>query len=491
VYYTKNMLENQFFSFIKKPIFILALILVVFFLKGVFLTALFPIFTGQDEARHYNSIQYINEPENKTWETTKRTHIEKKETFNDYNFSEEIIKTGRVADFDVFRHELFNTVNFSDSYDGKNEADINSKPWRPYNFYDPPDTAGNSLYHVLGVQIEKIFSRSDIFVRFFSIRIFSVLLGTLAILLAYLIAKNIGLKEKYSLILTAIIAFQPKYAMYSAIINYDVLLIPLFFLFTLGAVLSLKNGLNWKNFLIMVVAVFAGLFTKGTAIVMLGMFIFLIACHIYKKIKEQKKKISVKFILLPIISILVIMFFSSYNFLELIPYKKSLSETLVSLGQYLSESLTLGRFGLSSRTYWGSLGWFDNLVENNFTDIVWLIEIIAGAGIIYFLFSKKKFTFLPEKKYVIFLLAMIVSLQLGVRIADWKIFMRTGGLDLGTPGRYFLPNLASHIILLFVGLGALLRKERYFKNALILGLILTFSFSMYLTFNVILPRYYL
>jgi len=36
----------------------------------------------------------------------------------------------------------------------------------------------------------------------------------------------------------------------------------------------------------------------------------------------------------------------------------------------------------------------------------------------------------------------------------------------------------------------LFRKENYFKNSLLTGLILMFSFSLYLIFNVVLPRYY-
>jgi len=71
------------------------------------------------------------------------------------------------------------------------------------------------------------------------------------------------------------------------------------------------------------------------------------------------------------------------------------------------------------------------------------------------------------------------------------VFMSTHALDLGTPGRYFLPTLASHVILVFAGLGMLLGKRRYFKNTLIGGIILMFFFSLYLTFDVILPRFYL
>ena len=173
------------------------------------------------------------------------------------------------------------------------------------------------------------------------------------------------------------------------------------------------------------------------------------------------------------------------------PFKHNLPETFRSLGAYLSESLTMGRFALSSRTYWGSLGWFSNAIDQNFTNFVWTIQTISVVGIILFLFSKKKLDFLPEKKYVVFLVGMIIALQFGIRMADWKVFMGAGELELGTPGRYFLPNLVSHIALVFVGLGYLLQKENRFKNALLVGLIAMLSFSMYLTFNIILPRYYL
>ena len=57
-------------TFYKNPTFVLILILGVFFLKGVFLATIFPIFGGQDESRHYNTIQYLAEPAEKTWEHT-------------------------------------------------------------------------------------------------------------------------------------------------------------------------------------------------------------------------------------------------------------------------------------------------------------------------------------------------------------------------------------------------------------------------------------
>ena len=182
---------------------------------------------------------------------------------------------------------------------------------------------------------------------------------------------------------------------------------------------------------------------------------------------------------------------TKYSIQKLIPFKGSASTTFASLGDYLEKSLTPGRLALSSRTYWGALGWNDDVITGHFTDMLWIVQEIAAIGLILFLFTAKKPDFLPEKKFVVFLTAMIVALQLGIRTADWNVFAHTGALDLGTPGRYFLPNLATHIILVFIGLGMLLGTRERFKNILIGGVILMCFFSMFLTFSTILPRFYL
>lgn len=471
--------------------FLISLLLTAFFLKGVFLATLFPIFTGQDEARHYNSVQFINEPTNKEWGKNDKKAEVNRDTFSDYNFSEEILNTGTAAGIDDIRSGLSNTTDFSDTSEGKNEREILERKWRPYNLFEHPDVVRGSLYHTLTAKIEAALAEENILVRFYSIRIFSVLLGTLTVLFAFLIARTLEFDRLTSTLFAALVAFQPKFSMYTTNINYDALLIPLFFLFTWGGVLSLRDGPNWKNISLMIFATAIGIFTKGTAVTLFVVFLGLIGFHLFKKAKNPKK--------LLISSILFIGFFlianslleTRYSLSELLPFKGSAVETISSLCDYLEKSLTPGRFALSSRTYWGSLGWNDDFIVNNLTDILWPIQTIAVIGLILFLFTRKKPDFLPEKKLVAFLIMMIMALQLGIRLADWNVFMSTGSIDLGTPGRYFLPNLATHLILVFVGLGMLLGTREFFKNTLLGGVILMFFFSLYLTFGTILPRFYL
>ena len=336
------MKNFRFGDFYKDPRMILALILVVFFLKGVFLATLQPIFTGQDEARHYDTVQYLAEPIGAVAEAEKiqKNNYDKardKDDFDTYNFSEEIQKTAEATDTDILRGEIYNTIRFSDSSEGINETAITAKAWRPYNYYSDPDIAGTtSLYHKTASQIEKLFSDQDILMRFYLIRIFSVILGTFAVFLCYQIARTIGFSTKVSLILTAILAFQPKFSLYFTNINYDVFLIPSFFLFTYAGVLTLKNGLNWKTLSLLLLSILIATETKGTGYILVIVFLSLIAYFLYEKVKLQDKKIRYAIYGLCFIASLAIVSFLFNHFFQI--------KNLSSISDYLSKTITWNKF---------------------------------------------------------------------------------------------------------------------------------------------------
>jgi hypothetical protein len=490
-------------SFLKDPKIILALILSVFFLKGVFLTTIQPIFGGQDEARHYNTVQYLAEPKDavsKTEKIQKKNDWDtrEKDDFKTYNFSEEIQKTAGATNTDVLRGDSFNTIIFSDSFDGKNESEINAKTWKPYNYYSEPDIAGvgDSLYHKTASQIERFFANQNILVRFYLIRIFSVFLGTLAVFFCYLTAKTIGFSTKASLILTTVLSFQPKFSLYFTNINYDVLLIPMFFLFTYAGALALKKGLDWKNFALLLGSMTVAILTKPTGYILAVIFITLITYLLYEKVKLQNKRFRYSIYGACLFAFLFVAYYLYSHFLV---SNASLGKTIGSIIDYISRNITFGKFIMPSDTYWGTLSWVNSWTLANVTNLIFVIETIAIIGLAILLFSKKFSqnypAFLPTRKYILFLIGMIVALQLGIRTADWNVFSQIGGMkmSLGTPGRYFLPNLSAHIILIFTGLGAILayfKKDQYFETVLLASLILMFSLTTYLTFDAIILRFY-
>lgn len=505
------MINERFFSFIKSQKIILTLILCTFFLKGVFLVVIQPIFTGQDEARHYDTVQYFAEPPGAvaTNEIIKKRNydaLRDKDDFNTYNFSEEIQKTAQATNTDIIRADMFNTLIFSGSLYGKNESEIDSKTWRPYNYYSEPDIAStSSLYHKIASHIEKSLVDQTILTRFYTIRIFSVLLGTIALFFCYLTARTIGFSSYVSLILTALISFQPKFSLYFTNINYDVLLIPMFFLFTYAGVRTLKHGLTWKNIALLLLAMTLAIQTKATGYILVVIFATLITFLLYKKVEQQTKYF--RYSVYGICS-LVALFIMQYLYSHFLVSDLSLVQRIESLFSYLSKTITFGKFIMPSDTYWGILGWTNNAFLWTVPWGILLLELLAIIGISLLFFSKAFSqsypSFLPAKKYILFLIGMIVALQLGVRIADWSAFSRLGSMtmSLGTPGRYFLPNFSAHILLMATGLGALLawvvstrgglvqNREKYFETVLLGLLILMFSLMMYLTFNALILRFY-
>jgi len=87
---------RSLFSFFQKPQFILILILAVFLFKGVFLATVYPIFTGQDEARHYNNIQYISSPHVQAFQKIKRQVKGKKKILTAITFLKKLSKPEKL-----------------------------------------------------------------------------------------------------------------------------------------------------------------------------------------------------------------------------------------------------------------------------------------------------------------------------------------------------------------------------------------------------------
>ncbi len=470
------------------PSLLLGLILAAFFLKEVFLADIFPMFTGQDEARHYNTVQYLAYPH---VIMEKPTAEQNKDLLETYNFSTEIKNTIVAAGLDANRDNAFDKMNFApDSFIGQNENEINGRIWAPVNQINPPDIAGTtSLYHKLAAFIEKALAGQSILIRFYAARIFSILLGTLALFFFYLIIKNCGFVDKTALAMTTLISFQPRFSIYYVSVNYDALLILAFAVFAWAGTLLLKNGASWKNLSLLAASALLGYFDKGTGIVLIVIFIFIMAWLFWQRFSAKGKNFQyLSLAVFALAAALILYAFGSY--LPLNGGQDPLG-ILGSLWQYFSKTLTLGRLSLTSRTYWGSLGWTDSALLDYAVNFIWLIEAAALGGLLWFLFSKNPPKHLPQKKYILFALTMVVALQLGIRLADWKYVAGTGKIALGAPGRYFIPNLVSHIILVFTGLGMLLRKKEYLEDALVLGAVLMFSFSAYLIFNVIIFRFYL
>lgn len=480
------MAFRQIFLSLKKSKLLL-LLLAVFFVKQLFMVAVFPMFQGPDEPVHYATIQDAANPISQA----RYKELLREKGNNIPKYSQEATNTYNLVESEKIFFHPDSTQIFASGVNGSNEKEIKNNHLEK--------TRGKNLvssfpgYYLIPTLIEKTLSGNDIFTRFFGVRIFSAILGLLIILLSYLSVRKIGFNEKISLLFSSIIAFQPMFSQTSAIINYDIMLIFSFSLFIYGAIWSLKDNINWKNTFVVIFAISIGMLTKAPAVVLSLAFYILIAYFIKKRFEIDNKKFFIYFGIATIFTaiLLILLYPSNYFNLTISQLRDSKFDSIFqSISKYIS--VTKDRWSWSELSYWGNFGWLDAGISSWIVSLAHWVEIAGITGVIaYFLFPKKIPEFLPNRKFVIFLIGIFLALEFAVRLADWSYFDTHKEIAIGTPGRYFLPVIFAQFSLIIIGLGMLVRKYLIWKNiikVLALSMIMLWVYSVLI---VIIPRYYL
>lgn len=474
---------------------VLVLLLAIFSILGIWLALLVPYFQGPDEQVHYATIQYWTEPDEKNWLITNSHTLNQGNNIRTYNFSEEVQETAQRMQFDEIKWQETNTQSFSAGREGLKENEVKENNWKRYIDVYPPNASGTwSLYYWLGSGIESFFSDRSIFDRLFFARLLSVGLGALTVLIAFLCARKLGWPPTLATLFASLIAFQPMFLATSAVINIDILLAFAFSLFFCGAALWITAGPTIQSVSLTMVAMLIGLFTKGPGVVLIGLLFVLILFSLYRRYGTRCRDF-LPYCLLAgfIVTSLFFIFTPAHilaNFLHL-GSNSSFSAPLESISAYLEKTLTSGAIVWTAMTYWGSFGWLDTNLPQSIISILLTTETISLFGLIWFFFDKAPPRFLPSKHILFFALISILFLQFAIRFFDWRVFDATGKILSGTPGRYFLPNIIPHLLLVVSGLGYFVRTRASFQKLLLLLSISFFTLTSYALWFIILPRYYL
>lgn len=477
-------------SYLKNPSFILILIVIAFLFREVFLAGVFPLFTGQDESRHYNTVQWLTQKQDmRCLQTDPNNLTQDKNNLATYRFSEEIRETSAAAGLSVWREENYRKPAYANGSTGANEALIQEQRWGRDTIVCPPDIVSTaakfSFFHWMASGIERAWGETDILTRFYLIRILAVILGTITILLAYYAAVEAGLTHRVGLLIALILSFQPRLSIYTTNINYDALLLPFFALFLWAGLRCLRRGFSPVNIALLGLSFGGAILTKGTGLVLLGGVFFLAGFLIFKKRASWKQIPIYHWIIGGVLLVgIALILNNTYTFSRLLP---ELSPS--SLFEYLKKSVP--RIPSSSENFWGTFSWNEATFGPYFVWAIWLIEALALFGLIRYLYLRESLPHLPAKSVILFCLTLVLSLQLGVRFHDWHVFQETGKLLLGTPGRYFLPTILSQLILVAAGLGALFRKNLLLERILMALALIMLTFYLYTIWLIIIPRFYL
>lgn len=498
------MENNRFLAVLDDQKFVLALILIVFLFKGIFLSFVFPFFQGPDEQVHYATIQQRAEPREKTWPIEKGKDGANGIDISTYHFSEETVRSAQATQFDDVKFQKENTQEFSQSDRGLNENEIINNNWKRYIDISPSNTSGTvSFYYSLGAKVEQILSDQSILTRLFSVRFLSVVMGALVVLLTYLTVQKIGFSKQNSLIISALVAFQPMFSASASQVNIDIALILAFSFYIYAAVSLLHDGIHWKDIILLILSLPLAFYSKGPGIVLFAITPFLLSYLIYKRFNISLKKFSlyVGIAIFVLIAFIILSVPKSY-FVSITNFNATskFDSPIISLTKYTDKTINTTSILRTEKSYWGNFGWLDTPLSGNIIQGIWTLEIIALLGITLF-FVPKRFlekirmgtekNYLPEKKYIIFFFSIMMALQLAIRFFDWRIFDAYEQILIGQPGRYFLPTIIPHIIVMIVGLGFFTRNKKQFDILIKTLLVLMVLLSLYAVIDIIIPRYYL
>lgn len=475
----------------------LVLILLVLVLTGSCFVLLVPVYQGPDEPIHYGTLQYQAEPQEKNWPMTEEIKMHTGKDIREFHLSEEVIAGGLLNHFDDLKWQEANIQPFVENTSlHPEEISFNQTNHKRYIETRPVNASGTtSWYYTLSSLIEKhlpVFSFSE---RFFLARFFSLLLYLGILVTTFLVAKKIFTTKLVPLLFTILVGCQPMLLATGSIVNIDIALIFSFSLFFLALVSILENPQHKISHGLLVLSFLLAFFAKGPGIVLLPIIVLLYLFLLKKYFILPTRKTTliglfVLFFILPIILWLV-----PETYLTSITRLTSTSlfpTPFHSLLAYFDKTLGPDAFLRTHASYWGTFGWLDTQIHSPLLWLLAAIELTAWLGILLYFLSKKSCDYLPKKTILLFAGIMITCLQCGIRFYDWRTFDITKQLLIGTPGRYFLPTLLPHLLIIVTGLGYLFTKDKTqfttLLKTLTLGMILLCIYSL---FNIIIPRYYL
>ncbi len=313
-------------------------------------------------------------------------------------------------------------------------------------------------------------------------------------LLAYLSARKLRWPTTAAIAFASLIAFQPMFLATSAIVNIDILLIFAFSLFFYGAVTWLTAGPTLSSVVLLLSATSIGIFAKGPGIVLLGPLGLLGVEYLYRRLGWPWRDFLLRAVLATFVALSFIFIFTPPAILAGFLHLGSdsvFTSSFESLAAYAEKTLTAGALLWTATTYWGSFGWLDTNLPAAIIQFILALETTAGFGLLWLFFDKYPPRFLPNKRVLLFPFSRSFSSSSLSASLIGGYFDATGKILIGTPGRYFLPNILPHLLLIVSGLGYFLPTKFAFDRMLVSLSTLLFLLTTYATWAIILPRYYL
>ena len=412
----------------------LVILLVLALIKSLVWMLMTPIFQVPDENLHFGLIQYLGENNRFPAPKTSR-HV-----------SLELAKTAQAVNFNWMKsHPVWQGLPLDWQQQIKS-IDFQARK----TFSDYQSMGGQKLpkaYSIIGAIVYKIFSQADFFWRFYSLRFLSVIFGLITAYLTYLIALSFFKRPALALSAAVAVAFHPMASVIFSSITYDSLTILTATAFLYLAVKFIKTTKKKFQWLALIVAL-AGLMVKSQLIGLSLAWLFLLT-------KKQLK-------FLPLFLIIFIFLgwqmhdIQEFLLIFLAWFQANNWHLVADYADVYAKPLLAEVFPW----YWGVFGWLEKVMP---LVVYRVIKIICALSLIGIIISR-------QFRRIRFLLIFTFVMALVIMVNDFFIFSQRGA-NFGVQGRYFLPAVTAHMILLIFGLLVLIPKN--YHNLLAKALIVS------------------
>lgn len=472
------------------------ILIFIFFIKSLLWIFLIPIFQTPDENRHYDYVLHI----------AKRFSLPKKDSYvspRDY-YMAETIDLADLVDFDRIRwraDEKTGFILFSDNvrqkienyHDNRNMTTITDDENLELFAYPP-------LYYAFCAIIYKIASilGFNIVIRFYIIRLASVILSFLTLYYAHRILNLIGSSSFISLGVILGLIFLPQLSMFQISVQPDAMAMFLIVLITYYFIIAQKNGIRLKHYLYWGV-LFGFLMLTKVHLFVVTFFPFLLLLVIYQKLKYGKWDLKIGII--AGISFMISSWWyirNLYIYHDLLGMRPVILDNNRNLLENTYSFLLMIRY-VTFKSYFACFGWLDTAVPAYVYAIYAFLILLCIFSLTRFLIRglKKMINSLKNKDFArlkSLYLENINSLYLSVPLVTFLVFMIVLGIltagGVNTQGRHFFPFIFAQVYFFMKYSRDLFKKESWGNIYILLITFYIIATNVFSAF-VIYKRYYL
>ncbi len=479
---------------------LIAMLLLIMLLKGIVWSLALPLWQGPDEEDHYNVIQFIAE-------------LGRLPDAQDTYLVDEVVLSRELADVGKVPYAPEQRQAFSKGDTGPGEVELAGLSSSTRSSFDLQAVGklnkATPLYYMMAVLPYHLFYDGDLMIRAQVQRLFSLLMSSGIVVVAYLITRQLFPNNgAMRLTIPTLVAFQPMMTQMAAVVTVDGFFVLCYSALILLSIKVFRDGFDWKYGMVLGIVFSVAFLTKPT-INGFAPLIGLLLLYDFWREKGRRKQVAWGGMVMG----LVILALTGWWMVRSLRINNDLFyfnpvleghriiqnpffnyAPLVHMVDYY-RSVWGGMFV----TWWAHFGWIDTALPPWVYTLLRLMTFAAILGLAYSLWRnwKKRPTLerwkggdssAPIVVWIFLTLTVIVPVLLlqGYDLIFWWQY----GNGRGLQGRYWLGTIVPMLILFTFGLLVWVPKrwESLAHNGLRLGMVL-FNFTALMAY--VLPRYYL